>query len=201
MSAYKFCAKCGGPLVMRLLEERERLICDECGYVLYQNPRPAICAVVVDEDQVMLVRRAVEPRLGRWDLPGGFLERGEHPAEGLRREMREETGLEIEILEPLGFFLDTYPEPGETTLNFYTIARVVGGRPQPGSDVAEIRWFPRDALPPDDQIAFANNRAALAAWLAGERCVISSGPGPAEFNTETQRHGGERGHDHSGGAV
>jgi ADP-ribose pyrophosphatase YjhB (NUDIX family) len=128
---------------------------------------------VVDGDQVMLVRRAVEPRRGCWDLPGGFLERGEHPTEGLRREMREETSLEIEILEPLGFFLDTYPEPGETTLNFYAIARVTGGQPTPGSDVAEIRWFSRDALPPDEQIAFANNRAALAAWLAGERCVIT----------------------------
>lgn len=173
MSAYRYCPKCAGPLVARLIEERERLICAACGYVLYQNPRPATCAVVVDGDQVMLVRRAVEPRRGCWDLPGGFLERGEHPVEGLRREMREETGLEIEILEPLGFFLDTYPEPGETTLNFYAIARVVGGRPQPGSDVAEIRWFARDALPPDDQIAFANNRAALAAWLSGRRHVIS----------------------------
>jgi hypothetical protein len=50
---------------------------------------------------------------------------------------------------------------------------VIGGRPQPGSDVAEIRWFPRDALPPDDQIAFPNNREALATWLAGERRVIA----------------------------
>ena len=173
MTRYRYCAKCGGPLTARLMEGRERLVCDGCGYVLYVNPRPATCAVVVDGDRVMLVRRAVEPRRGFWDLPGGFLERDEHPAEGLQREMREETGLEIEILEPLGFFLDTYPEPGETTLNFYALARVVGGEPQPGSDVAEIRWFPRDALPPDEQIAFPNNRAALAAWLAGERHVIA----------------------------
>jgi ADP-ribose pyrophosphatase YjhB (NUDIX family) len=173
MSSYRYCAKCGGTLLTRLLEGRERLICDACGYVLYVNPRPAICAVVVDGDRVMLVRRAVEPRRGCWDLPGGFLERGEHPSEGLRREMQEETGLEIEILEPLGFFLDTYPEPGETTLNFYYIARVTGGEPQSGSDVAEIRWFSPDALPPQDQIAFANNRAALSAWLAGQRHILT----------------------------
>jgi 8-oxo-dGTP diphosphatase len=172
MTEYRFCAKCGGSLARRLIEDRERLVCEGCGFVLYVNPRPATCAVVVDEDRVMLVRRGVEPRLGYWDLPGGFLERGEHPAEGLRRELREETGLEIEILEPLGFYLDTYPEPGETTLNLYYIARIAGGEPTPGSDVAEIRWFPRDALPPHDEIAFANNRAALAAWLAGERHLI-----------------------------
>jgi ADP-ribose pyrophosphatase YjhB (NUDIX family) len=174
MSAYRYCPKCAGPLSTRLMEERERLVCETCGYVLYVNPRPATCAVVVDGDRVMLVRRAVAPRRGCWDLPGGFLERGEHPAEGLRREMREETGLEIEIVEALGFFLDSYPEPGETTLNFYSIARVVGGQPEPGSDVAEIRWFSRDALPPEDQIAVPNNRAALAAWLARERHVIQS---------------------------
>ncbi len=92
--------------------------------------------------------------------------------EGLKRELREETGLEVELLEPLGFFLDRYPEPGEGTLNLYYLARVTGGQPEPGSDVAEIRWFPRDGLPPDEEIAFDNNRAALATWLAGERRVL-----------------------------
>jgi ADP-ribose pyrophosphatase YjhB (NUDIX family) len=116
----------------------------------------------------------VEPRRGYWDLPGGFLEQGEHPAEGLRREVREETGLQIEILEALGFFLDRYPEAGETTLNFYFVARVTSGQPMPGSDVAEIRWFHRDALPPWEEIAFPNNRAALQAWLAGCRHLLST---------------------------
>jgi 8-oxo-dGTP diphosphatase len=172
MTAYRFCPKCGGGLLDRLMEGRERLVCEGCGFVLYINPRPTVCAVVVDGDRVMLVRRAVTPRRGCWDLPGGFLELGEHPAEGLRRELQEETGLEVELLEPLGFFLDAYPEPGEGTLNLYYLARVTGGRPEPGSDVAEIRWFPHDALPPADEIAFPNNRAALSAWLTGERYVL-----------------------------
>jgi 8-oxo-dGTP diphosphatase len=172
MNGNRFCPKCAAGLTARLMEGRERLVCEACGFVLYLNPRPTTCAVVVDGDQVMLVRRAVEPRRGWWDLPGGFLEQGEHPAEGLRREVREETGLEIEILELLGFFLDAYPEPGETTLNCYYVARVSDGEPEPGSDVAEIRWFHRDALPPVEQIAFRNNREALAAWLAGERHVV-----------------------------
>jgi ADP-ribose pyrophosphatase YjhB (NUDIX family) len=172
MTAYRFCPKCGAALIAQLMEGQERLVCERCRFVLYVNPRPTACAVVVDGDQVMLVRRAVAPRRGCWDLPGGFLERGEHPAEGLKRELREETGLEIELLEALGFFLDAYQEPGETTLNLYYIARVTSGQPTPGSDVAEIRWFPRDALPPAEEIAFPNNRAALAAWLAGRRCMV-----------------------------
>jgi ADP-ribose pyrophosphatase YjhB (NUDIX family) len=171
MSSYRYCPKCGGDLTAELVEARERLVCEACRFVLYLNPRPATCAVVVEGEQVMLVRRAVSPRQGYWDLPGGFLEQGEHPAEGLKREVREETGLEIEVLEPLGFFLDAYPQPGETTLNLYFVVRVTGGEPIPGSDVAEIRWFPRDALPPAEQIAFNNNREALETWLAGERRV------------------------------
>jgi ADP-ribose pyrophosphatase YjhB (NUDIX family) len=174
VTPYRFCPKCGAGLLTQLMEGQERLVCEGCGFVLYVNPRPTTCAVVVEGDRVMLVRRAVAPRRGCWDLPGGFLERGEHPAEGIKRELREETGLEIELLEALGFFLDAYPEPGETTLNLYYIARVIGGEPKPGSDVAEIRWFPRDALPPMEEIAFPNNRAALAAWLAGRRYVVEA---------------------------
>jgi 8-oxo-dGTP diphosphatase len=174
MAGYRFCPKCGGGLGAQLLEGRERLVCQDCRFVFYINPRPTTCAVIVEGEQVMLVRRAVEPWRGCWDLPGGFLEQGEHPAEGLRREVREETGLQIEILEALGFFLDRYPEAGETTLNFYFVARVTSGQPMPGSDVAEIRWFHRDALPPWEEIAFDNNRAALQAWLAGCRHLLSA---------------------------
>jgi ADP-ribose pyrophosphatase YjhB (NUDIX family) len=172
MSGYRYCPKCGGGLAAELQEARERLVCEGCRFVLYLNPRPTTCAIVVAGEQVMLVRRAVAPRRGYWDLPGGFLEQDEHPVDGLKREVREETGLEIEVLEPLGFFLDAYPEPGETTLNLYFIARVTGGDPTPGSDVAEIRWFRRDALPSFEEIAFKNNREALATWLAGERRVV-----------------------------
>src|SRR5205085_6553542 len=64
MTTYRYCSKCGGPLTARLMEGRERLVCDGCGFVLYVNPRPATCAVVVEGDRVMLVRRAVEPRRG-----------------------------------------------------------------------------------------------------------------------------------------
>src|SRR5688572_4711641 len=174
MSGYRFCPKCGGGLGAELQEGRERLVCLSCRFVLYVNPRPTTCAVIVEGDRVMLVRRAVEPKRGYWDLPGGFLEQAEHPAEGLRREVREETGLEIEVLEALGFFLDQYLEPGESTLNLYFLARVTAGEPEAGSDVAEIRWFHRDALPPWDAIAFPNNRAALSAWLEGERHVVSA---------------------------
>src|SRR5688572_12295403 len=172
MSGYRFCPKCGGGLGAELQEGRERLVCLSCRFVLYVNPRPTTCAVIVEGDRVMLVRRAVEPKRGYWDLPGGFLEQAEHPAEGLRREVREETGLEIEVLEALGFFLDRYPEPGETTLNLYYVARVKSGEPVPGSDVAEIRWFQRDRLPPWGAIAFPNRSEEHTSELQSQSNLV-----------------------------
>jgi len=109
--------------------------------------------------RVLLVKRAVEPFRGYWDIPGGFLESGEHPADGARREILEETGLLIEPTEVLGFFMDVYGPEDEPTLNICYLARVVGGEEKAGSDAAEMRWFPVDQLP--KQIAFRWEREAL----------------------------------------
>jgi ADP-ribose pyrophosphatase YjhB (NUDIX family) len=132
-----------------------------------------VAALVLDGARVLLVRRAVEPRRGSWDVPGGFLELGEHPVVGIKRELREETGLEIEPVALHGFFLDDYPEPGESTMNIYFLARIVGGTPHPASDVDAVAWFHRDALP--DDLAFRNNREALDAWRRGETRVLVPG--------------------------
>ena len=114
----------------------------------------------------LLVRRAGDPYGGTWDLPGGFLEEAEHPLEALRRELREETGLDVEPAEFVGAWLDRYGDGPDTptTLNLYWTARIVGGEPRAGDDAAELRWFPRDELPPDDEIGFPNVREVLRAW-------------------------------------
>jgi NADH pyrophosphatase NudC (nudix superfamily) len=92
MPASQFCAKCGGRLAAQEIEEQRRLACEACGFVHYLNPRPTVAALVLERDHVLLVRRAVEPRRGCWDVPGGFLEVGEHPVVGLKRELREAGG-------------------------------------------------------------------------------------------------------------
>jgi 8-oxo-dGTP diphosphatase len=114
----------------------------------------------------MLTRRAFEPFKGRWDLPGGFLDEGEHPLEGVKRELREETGLEIEPDRFFGIWIDRYggDSTAATTLNLYWTARVVAGEPVPADDVTEIGWFAPQELPPDEELAFANVREVLRAW-------------------------------------
>ena len=115
---------------------------------------------------MLLARRAREPDEGKWDLPGGFLDEDENPLDALKRELKEEAALQIEPLEFFDAVVDRYgdAEDAPWTLNLYWTARVVAGEPQPDDDVAELRWFAPDELPPDEELAFRNNEQVLSAW-------------------------------------
>lgn len=79
-------------------DDRERLVCTRCGFVDYRNPRIVVGSVATDnQDRLLLCRRAIEPRKGWWTLPAGYMETGEAPEAGARREAREEAGAELEI--------------------------------------------------------------------------------------------------------
>ena len=162
LAGWRFCPRCRN----ELRGDGLRLECPACGFVAYASSKATAGAVVEDGDRVLLVRRAKEPFKGRWDIPGGFLEEGEHPLDGLRRELREETGLEVEPLEFLGAWMDRYggDSTAEATLNLYWTARATGGEPAPADDVDDLRWFERDALPDAGELAFENVPLVLAAW-------------------------------------
>ena len=163
LAEWKFCPRCAGPLA----GEGARLDCAACGFVVYPSSKPTASAFCVDgRGRVLLVRRAVEPYAGMWDAPGGFLEEGEHPLDGLRRELREETGLEIEPDEFLGVWVDRYggDSTAHATLNLFWSARVVSGDAVPADDVSEARWFEPDELPSADELAFENVAQALLVW-------------------------------------
>ena len=116
-----------------------------------------------DGGRVLLARRAFEPEAGKWDLPGGFLMEDEMPLDGLRRELREEAGVEVEPLELAGIWADRYGGGNDATatLNLYWTARITSGEPTPADDVSELRWFALDDLPPDEELAFDNVAKAL----------------------------------------
>jgi ADP-ribose pyrophosphatase YjhB (NUDIX family) len=164
LQGWKYCPRCRSGLE----GDEKRVECPECGFVAYGGgPVPTATAVVVDDEgRVLLGRRAVEPDKGRWDLPGGFIEDGEHPLDAVRRELREETSLEIEPLEFIGIFMDKYgyDSGAENTLNLYWTARIVSGTMTPDDDVAELRWF-EPAEIPWDELAFECNAQVLSAWL------------------------------------
>jgi 8-oxo-dGTP diphosphatase len=163
LHGWRFCPRCGGGLHG---DDASRA-CDACGHVVYANPAPTASALVVDDrGRLLLARRAAEVEHGKWDLPGGFVEEGEDPCETVVRELREETGLEVEPTRFFGIWMDVYGDGDDarSTLNLYWLARAVAGDPVAADDVSELRWFARGALPPREQIAFENVREVLAAW-------------------------------------
>jgi ADP-ribose pyrophosphatase YjhB (NUDIX family) len=114
--------------------------------------------------RVLLARRGIEPFLGFWDTPGGFVELHESLEQCVQRELREEAGVEIAVGRLILSAPDTYGPAGDPTINAFFECRLLSGDPQPADDVAELRWFARDELPPPEQLAFDCVRAALAAW-------------------------------------
>ena len=128
---------------------------------------PGAQALVEEQGRVLLGRRAFQPSPGLWDIPGGFLDEDEHPLDGLRRELREETGLEIEPTEFLGMWLQPYA--GRTVLCLTWLARRTAGRPVAGDDLTELAWFGPDELPSPDELAFETFVEILSLWRSRQQ--------------------------------
>lgn len=166
-AGWRHCPRCGSE---RLELEGAEATCPDCGNKVHANPAPTASAIVLDDRaRVLLARRANDPGAGLWDLLGGFVDEGEDGLEALRRELREELGVEIEPGEFVGAFPDTYGDDGIYTLNLYWTAVIASGEPTPNEELEEIAWFAPDELPQREEFAFSNTVAALEAWGEGVR--------------------------------
>ena len=159
-TAYQFCPRCKTALVARELGGRARQACprEECGFVAWDNPVPVVAAIVERNGEVVLVRNIGRPE-GWYGLVAGFLEKGEHPEAGIRREIDEEIGLAVEKLTFLGiypfelrnqiiFAYHALPAPGEIRL---AVDEIAGYRSVP---IERLRPWSRGTGP------------ALRDWLA-----------------------------------
>jgi ADP-ribose pyrophosphatase YjhB (NUDIX family) len=161
LDGWRFCPICGEAID----NAGDRVECRACGYVGYANSIPGVEAVCFDaEGRVLLGRRAFAPAAGLWDLPGGFPHEGELPLDALRREIREETALEIEVEQFLGHWLEPYD--GRIVLSLAWTARA-DGHGQAGDDLVALRWFAPDELPPPSELAFTHQPDVLSAAVSG----------------------------------
>lgn len=142
-------------------DTHERAVCALCGYVAYDNPKVVVGSVVAHAGEVLLCRRAIEPRRGYWTLPAGYLELGETCEEGARREAAEEAGAQIELDGVLALF--SISRIGQVQVIYR--ARFAGGAPrfEAGIESLDVRLFGWGALP-WDEIAFPSVLWSLDAW-------------------------------------
>jgi ADP-ribose pyrophosphatase YjhB (NUDIX family) len=159
----KFCSVCGHEVIARIPpgDNRERFVCDQCGTIHYQNPRNVVGTVPVWGDQVLLCRRAIEPRYGYWTLPAGFMEMGETTAEAAARETLEEAGARVEV-QSLFTLLNV---PHVHQVHLFYLARLTDPDFAAGEESLEVKLFDESDIPWDD-IAFPTVSQTLRFFFA-----------------------------------
>ncbi len=150
-----------GPVARRIPpgEDRERLVCDTCGFINYVNPKIVVGAVVLWGDRILLCRRAIEPRDGWWTLPAGYMEERETTVEGAQREAWEEARARIEIDALIG----VYNIPRISQVQMIYRARLLSPDVSAGPESREVGLFAWDEIP-WDELAFPSVRWALGHW-------------------------------------
>jgi ADP-ribose pyrophosphatase YjhB (NUDIX family) len=159
-------------------DNRERLICADCGFVAYENPKVIVGSVIVSDGHVLLCKRAIEPRRGFWTLPAGYLELGETLEEGAMREAQEEAEAIVALDGILAVF--SIARIGQVQIIFR--GRFAAGEPRfaPGPESLAVELFAWDQIPWDN-IAFPSVRWALDAWRSAGQVALGAPVGnPAD---------------------
>lgn len=156
-SPIRFCQHCGGTLRELFVEGKSRPHCPACGHIVFLDPKLAAVVLVEQEKRLLMVRRGVEPALGRWAFPSGYVDRGETVEDAAMREVEEETGLVVRLSGLLGL----YSGAGFPVVLAAYHAEIVDGTPRAGSDVQEVRWFKVVDLPP---LPFPHDGRILSDW-------------------------------------
>ena len=163
----KHCKNCGTAVVYRIPDDgdtRERAVCPACNTIHYENPLNVVGTIPVLGDRVLLCKRNIEPRWGKWTLPAGFMELGETTDQGALRETVEEAGAKVE-LEGLFTVLNVV-RVGQ--LHLYYRARLLDTTFDPGPETIEARLFREDEIP-WDELAFRTVKKTLECWWEDRR--------------------------------
>ena len=163
----KHCKNCGTAVVYRVPDDgdtKERAVCPVCHNIHYENPLNVVGTVPYWGDKVLLCKRNIEPRFGKWTLPAGFMELNETVAEGAARETLEESGAQFELED--FFSLLNVPRVGQVHL-FYR-ARLLNDVFKPGFETIETRLFSESEIP-WNELAFKTVMETLKHYFADRR--------------------------------
>lgn len=138
----RYCLRCGSRCELLSSDGKKRLTCRKCGFIYYKNPSPGVVVLVIEDDKVLLGKRS--PELfegGKWSLPGGFIEFEEDFLSAAHREVKEETGISIQIISIISV-VSNFLAPDLHTLVMVLLARRIAGPVEPGEEMVELKWFP-----------------------------------------------------------
>jgi ADP-ribose pyrophosphatase YjhB (NUDIX family) len=159
---FRFCPLCSATLQLRTLKDGEpqRLVCSACAFVFYLDPKVAACTICMLDGGIILLRRSIEPAVGKWVFPGGFVDRGESVAAAAVRETKEEVNLKVSLTG----ILDVYSYPRNPVVVVVYAAEVVGGEMFACDECDEVKTFPPESLP-WEELAFDSTKAALRDYV------------------------------------
>jgi ADP-ribose pyrophosphatase YjhB (NUDIX family) len=162
----KFCPDCGAPNEVRIPDgdTRPRAVCPQCAGIHYVNPKLVLGTIPVWDDQVLLCRRAIEPRYGMWTLPAGFMEVNESTADGAMRETLEEAGAHVS----LGPLFSVFDIPHVNQVHLFYLARLENLDFAAGQESLEVRLFRENEIP-WETIAFRTITATLRFYFHDRR--------------------------------
>lgn len=178
------CRSCGAAAQYRVPadDNRERAVCGTCGEIHYENPLNVVGTVPVWGDQVLLCKRAIEPRYGYWTLPAGFMENGEAVSEGAARETLEEAGAVVDI----GALFSVLDVPHVHQVHVFYLAQMRSADLDPGEETLEARLFDEADIP-WDELSFATVKTTLR-WFFEDRAAgrlpepAAAGQAPSGFS-------------------
>lgn len=161
----QFCTQCGNPVTFEVPpgDNLPRHVCPSCRHIHYENPRLVVGCVPTWAGQILLCRRAIEPRMGFWTLPAGFMENGESTAEAARRETHEEAGAQVEVTEL--FAMVSIPHINQVHL-FYR-AEMDSPDFSAGTESLEVALYRPGDIPWND-LSFRSVRFCLERFIADQ---------------------------------
>lgn len=149
---------CASPLEIREQMGEKRPTCPACGWVHYEDPKVAAGVLAVKGQKILLVRRTMDPFIGKWSIPAGFVNAFEDPARAAVRECREETGLVAEV-EGLFEMLTGREHPRGADIFLVYRVNILSGELRAADDADGADWFALDRLP---ELAFESTRKIIA---------------------------------------
>lgn len=160
-----YCPICATPLETKPIGDKPRRVCPSCNYTYFTDPKVGVGVLLLKDDQILLVKRAMMPQAGKWSIPAGYLDYGEDPKLTATREVFEETGLKVEITDIFDIYhnQEAVKDGGASVFILYQ-AHLAGGDLKAGDDADEVGFFPFSDLP---DIAFNSTKDVILRWKSG----------------------------------